>query len=312
MTYHFLLVGSNSVGMTYGSDQTFVTLPPGSTGTGAAPIVATGIAILITSNSATLTGTVNPNGLTTLAQFEWGTDTNYDSTTPLQSAGAGANGVRIATRLTGLSPNTTYHFRLVAGNNAGTTNGMDMVFNTISSNNLLQNPGFEAGLAGWSVSEGTATYVLDSSQPHSGLLCAKGTEIDAGSLGRLYQDVTAILTPGHQYIISGWIKSQNVTGGGAVVAVDYVGSTGWIPVPDGYVKEVGYVVGTTGWTFYQSSPFILPPMPADATALWFLMDFNNGTGTAWFDDLTLEEVSSTSNMVVAISGGGDRTLVLRI
>jgi aryl-phospho-beta-D-glucosidase BglC (GH1 family) len=163
------------------------------------------------------------------------------------------------------------------------------------SGNLLQNPGFESQLTAWSVSEGNATYVADSSNPRSGKFCAKGTEVNASSLGRLYQDVTRIVTPGHQYKISGWIKTQNVQGGGGtVVALDYVGATGWTPA-DGYVKEVGYVKGTTGWTFYQSDPFVLPPMPADATAVWFLMDFNAATGTAWFDDLDLEDVSSPSS-----------------
>ena len=31
-------------------------------------------------------------------------------------------------------------------------------------------------------------------------------------------------------------------------------------------------------------------MPADAVAAWFLLDFNNGIGTAWFDDVSLDEL----------------------
>lgn len=147
-------------------------------------------------------------------------------------------------------------------------------------------PGFEGGPTGWFVSEGTATYTLDTSNPHSGSFCAKGVEVNAGSLGRLYQDVTGRFIPGGKYVISGWIKTQNSQGQGVVVALDYVGSNGWTP-GDGFVMEIGHVLGTSGWTFYQSAPFTLPPMPSDATALWFLTDFNAGTGTAWFDDLSL-------------------------
>jgi len=33
--------------------------------------------------------------------------------------------------LTGLAPNTTYHYRLVATNSAGITNGSDMTFMTL-------------------------------------------------------------------------------------------------------------------------------------------------------------------------------------
>lgn len=156
-----------------------------------------------------------------------------------------------------------------------------------TSNNLIINPGFEQGMTGWSVSQGTAVYSAVPA-PHSGLYAAQGVEINSGSLGRMYQNVTGELIPGDQYTISGWIRTQNVVGPpgeGVVIAVDYVGVGGWTPA-DGSVQEIGHVLGTTGWTYY-SGTFTLPKMPSDAQALWFLTDFNDATGTAWFDDLSL-------------------------
>ncbi len=150
------------------------------------------------------------------------------------------------------------------------------------------NPGFEQRLNGWSTSSGTATYTADQGNPYSGSYCAKGEESDEGSLGRLYQDVTALVSPGKQYRISGWIKTEAVVGY-VVIALDYVGETGWSPA-DGYVKEIGYVTGTTGWTYYESEVFTLPPMPADCVAAWFLFDFNAGKGIAWWDDVQLHEI----------------------
>jgi hypothetical protein len=158
--------------------------------------------------------------------------------------------------------------------------------------NLLVNPGFEHEgnpLYGWHTSSGTAVYSGDDSIFHSGYYSCKGVENNTGSLGRLYQNVTSITSPGSQYQISGWIKTNNVVGA-VVIALDYVRADGSTPA-DGYVKEIGYVNGTSEtWEFFESDVFTLPPMPSDAQALWFLFDFNNGAGTAWWDDVSLVSV----------------------
>ena len=85
----------------------------------------------ITSSSATLNGTVNPNGLTTTVHFEYGTTTNYGFTTA-NSIHTGNTTQNVSANITGLSPNTTYHFRLVATNSGGTSYGNDMTFSTFS------------------------------------------------------------------------------------------------------------------------------------------------------------------------------------
>jgi len=51
---------------------------------GSAPAATTGLASNVTHNTATLNGTVNPNGLATTVYFEWGTDTHYGKSTPPQ------------------------------------------------------------------------------------------------------------------------------------------------------------------------------------------------------------------------------------
>jgi hypothetical protein len=162
--------------------------------------------------------------------------------------------------------------------------------------NLITNPGFEDQLDHWSVSQGSAAYTIDSAVHHSGADSVKGVEPSAGSLGRLYQDVTRVVVPGQQYILSGWIQTQNVFGGGGIViALDYVTSGGSTP-QDGYVAEIGHVIGTQSWTFFQSAPFTLAHMPSDAVALWVLTDFNAATGTAWFDDLQLTPAEAGRSM----------------
>ena len=79
-----------------------------------APSAVTGSASSVGVTSATLNGSINPNGQPTSYQFEYGTSTAYGRSTPTSSAGSGTSGVPVSASLTGLSRNTTYHFRLVA------------------------------------------------------------------------------------------------------------------------------------------------------------------------------------------------------
>ena len=95
-----------------------------------APGVITGGAALVNSSSATLTGTVNPHGLATRYYFQFGGTVGYGARTPSTSAGAGKAGAAAVADLTGLTPNTRYHYRLVAHNRDGTRVGADRSFVT--------------------------------------------------------------------------------------------------------------------------------------------------------------------------------------
>src|SRR2546423_15391355 len=57
---------------------------------GLAPVVSTGGVPAVTATSATLTGTVNPEGEATTYYFQYGTSTAYGSTTPSPAANASA------------------------------------------------------------------------------------------------------------------------------------------------------------------------------------------------------------------------------
>jgi len=79
-----------------------------------------------------LTGTVNPGGAATDWWFEYGTSTSYGSKTATTTTGSGSSNIAVNASLTGLSVATTYHYRLVAKNGSGTSNGADGVFTTAS------------------------------------------------------------------------------------------------------------------------------------------------------------------------------------
>jgi hypothetical protein len=95
------------------------------------PVVTTGAATGVTKLSATLNGTVNPDRLATTYHFEYGTTNAYGASTPSTDAGAGAADVPASAALSGLTPGTTYHYRLVATNAGGTIPGADMTLTTL-------------------------------------------------------------------------------------------------------------------------------------------------------------------------------------
>ena len=94
------------------------------------PAVTTGAAADVAIQTATLTGSVDPNGAATTYFFQFGTTSLYGSQTTPGSAGAGASRVAVTGALTGLAPATTYHYRLVARNRNGLVKGADRKFKT--------------------------------------------------------------------------------------------------------------------------------------------------------------------------------------
>lgn len=97
------------------------------------PEVTTGTAIVVGTNSTTLNGVVNPNGLSTTAKFLYGATTNYGSVTNLSGTLSGTNATNVSVGLTGLSAGTTYHYTLVATNSGGNAQGADKSFTTLTA-----------------------------------------------------------------------------------------------------------------------------------------------------------------------------------
>jgi hypothetical protein len=97
------------------------------------PTVTTEAVTGVQPTEATLHGTVNPNGNATNYYFQYGETTSYGSIVPAGGAGvgSGAASVPVSNTITGLNADTTYHYRMVAANSAGTTYGSDQAFTTL-------------------------------------------------------------------------------------------------------------------------------------------------------------------------------------
>ena len=87
------------------------------------PWAFTQVAGPVSASAATITGMVVPNGLPTVAWFEWGTNGSFDLRTPPQAAGSGTQVVCIKASLAGLDTIPTARFRLVASNELGVSRG---------------------------------------------------------------------------------------------------------------------------------------------------------------------------------------------
>jgi hypothetical protein len=96
----------------------------------AAPAATTGAATAVTQTTATLHGSVDPNGTATSYLFQYGTTKLYGTTTPTGSAGGGAKAVKRSAAISGLAPATTYHYRIVALRGTSVFAGKDRTFKT--------------------------------------------------------------------------------------------------------------------------------------------------------------------------------------
>jgi len=122
--YDFRLIATNSDGIAEGAAATFTTAP--------AVKLETGEATNIASTSATLTGTVDPQGAPiTECRFEYGLEYAFDHTASCSPVpGAVSEEVEVHADISGLTPGQTYQFRLVAADSEGQSTGALTVFTT--------------------------------------------------------------------------------------------------------------------------------------------------------------------------------------
>ena len=154
-TFYYRSVAVNEEGTFYGMERSFTTSPD-------APVAATGDPAVVTNNSATLIGAVDPKGLETVVVFQYGTTNLYGNVTPPQIIPPGTGIVDIVVPNAGLIPNSTYHYRIVASNAAGDAIGDDVVFNAsvgggVTSTSPTAKPNVDTGAA---VAIGTQSATL--------------------------------------------------------------------------------------------------------------------------------------------------------
>jgi hypothetical protein len=101
------------------------------------PTATTTIASPVTTVSAQLNGIMNPGGATASFpvsyKFEYGLTAAYGSSTTPVGGQTGSSDIVVMENISGLTPTTLYHFRLVAYNDGETANGLDETFTTYAN-----------------------------------------------------------------------------------------------------------------------------------------------------------------------------------
>lgn len=123
--YFVRAYAKNDAGIGYGMTMSFTTL-------GAPPTSITKTATNVTTIGATLNGEANANHLQTSVSFEYGTSTSYgNSISYNQNPISDGSSKSISINITGLTPATTYHYRIKSDNSLGQVCGNDMSFTTL-------------------------------------------------------------------------------------------------------------------------------------------------------------------------------------
>ncbi len=123
-TYTFCLVVTNMFGeQAQGNEVTVLTEHQ-------APAIAGASVANVTSTSATVNAEIYPHGEVTTYRVEYGPTSTYGSSTPEASISAQYGPAGIEAQLTGLIPNSEYHYRVVATNDSGSEWSLDATFTT--------------------------------------------------------------------------------------------------------------------------------------------------------------------------------------
>jgi hypothetical protein len=188
-TYHFRVVASNATGTTVSGDASFKAA--------AAPLILSLRSSNVTAGSGELLAEINPRYGQTSYHFEGGSSIAYGHSTPVGDVGSGSANIPVSAQIEGLTPGATYHFRLVASNQYGTTTSLDQSLGfyppacpnaqlrqETRSNELPDCRAYE--LVTPSFAQGTS--ILPTAGPNTGLATSPSRLTYGGTLGTFPED----------------------------------------------------------------------------------------------------------------------------
>ncbi|HZD06042.1 MAG TPA: carboxypeptidase regulatory-like domain-containing protein, partial [Longimicrobiales bacterium] len=253
---------------------------------------------------ATLQGSVNPNGATTSAWFEWATDPSLDGivfTDPV-AVGSGTADVIVSEVLVDLQPETAYYYRVAATNAAGTSRGSIVGFRTSlpAPTNLIVDQAGTFNVLVW----------VDNSTTETSFRIERSTTSSTSgfsTIGSVNADITFFydLPPLPVGTVYYRVRACNAEGCSATSNV--VSVIVPAPVISGTVTAcsascfplMGFQVTLTGPSNRTTT--------TNANGQYQFTDMPSGTYTVSVQDLPCDPATifDPSSRVVTVSGGGD-------
>lgn len=195
------------------------------------PDAATGAASQVTGSSASISGSVDPDATKTTYFFEWGETDAYGNATAAEEDEGEAT-LPVNAELSGLTSNHTYHYRIVARNESGTTFGADETLLTLAVPPVIEGSPSASGVTRSSVilratvkpsAKATtyrflyveaATYDPTATDPYAAGGMTPVGALGAGGGGREVEAVANGLKPGttYHYTVAADSEDADVSG----------------------------------------------------------------------------------------------------
>ncbi|MBI1824008.1 MAG: putative Ig domain-containing protein, partial [Nitrospirae bacterium] len=277
--YHYRAVAKNTGGTAYGADALFTTLPLPPV------IIGSPTASPIFQTTATLNGTVLPNGAPGQAFFNYGLTATYGSATSATPISGSAN-MAVSILVGNLTSLTTYHYQMVAYNTGGTAYGPDAAFTTLAYPPSV--------ITDYATNIGPGSASLNGQVNTNGLIASAWFEWGVTtSYGTSNKSTAQLLNPGTSYVILTPVSIGSLlpnaiyhfravaeSSAGITTGVDryFTTQSGGISPPGlsyspdpGYNSVIGYT-GTNPYTFkvVYTSPSNLPPSQIGLYLDWSL------------------------------------------
>jgi streptogramin lyase len=270
-----------------------------------APHATTKPATSLTKTTATLNGTINPQGVETKYYFEYGETLAYGATTGEASAGSGTANVEVSKAIAGLTAGGKYHFRVVATSSRGTKVGADEVFNTLPNAPVSTEPPIVSPVAPYQAVPESATTGGWTNSPTSYAYQWERCNASGGECAEIAGATSATYVPivpdvGHTLEVK--VTATNSGGSGIVHSaatglVQALGEIAEYPIT-GASFPLGIAAGPDGNLWFTAENAWIGKITTSGSITKYSLPINSGPnsiaagpdGNLWFTDYNFSKI----------------------
>jgi sugar lactone lactonase YvrE/phosphodiesterase/alkaline phosphatase D-like protein len=262
------------------------------------------------TTTATLNGTVNDNGAATTVIFDYGLTAGYGSSAPGGTVSAGSGAIPVSASISGLACSSTYHFRVLAGNIAGTVNGSDATFSTTAcpastptitsgaASSVTLNGALLDGTASSNGAATTVTFNYGLTSGYGNSVTAAQSPLAAIATGTAVSATLTGLTCGSTY----HYRASGLNSAGTTNGLDATFTTVACPAPGSSIITTIAGNGTASYAGdggMATSASIRDPygVSLDSSGNIYIADMSNNR---------IRKVDATTGKITTVAGSGTR------